>query len=345
MAFVTGRLIHKLLAPPASEVTFLRRGFHAGDPQAIDYLEQIGCWFLVGLEYGMTLSGESAVCTRLDTVPWEYRGFAYEGASMALTILDGLLPAGGGRLDRFIAGPAARHVYMAHVGAGWALARLPRVLQWRIRPGDPLLSWLMLDGYGFHEAYFRTPLTVGRQRPPEILPGWRDRGADASHVIDQGIGRALWFVCGADASRLAATIADFAPGRREDLWAGTGLAATYAGYRPAGMNVPSAVGARPPGPETAPGAGEIEASLRDLAARAGPYLPDVAQGAAFAAKARSQAGLVTPHTVLAVRVLCGMEVAQAARCTDDAMPADVAAAAAYQTWRRQIRQGFTSTGR
>jgi hypothetical protein len=95
MTFVTGRLMHKLLAPPTSEVTFLQRGFHAGDPQAIDYLEQIGCWFLVGLEYGMTVPGEPEISARLDTVPWEYRGFGYEGAAMALTILDGLLPAGG----------------------------------------------------------------------------------------------------------------------------------------------------------------------------------------------------------------------------------------------------------
>jgi hypothetical protein len=332
MTFATGRLIHKLLAPPTSEVTFLRRGFPAGDPQATDYLEQIGCWFLMGLEYGMTLSGEREISARLEMIPWEHRGFAYEGASMALTILDGLLPAGGGRLDRFIAGPAAHQIYTAHVGAGWAMARLPRVLQLRIRPRDPLLRWLMLDGYGFHQAYFRTPLVVGRQRPPEILPGWRDRAASAAHVIDQGIGRALWFVCGADASRLAGTIAGFAPGRRQDLWAGAGLAATYAGYRPAAGPASSA-------------SPDIDAFLRDLAARAGRYLPDVAQGAAFAAKARCLAGLVTSHTVAAVRVLCGMEVAQAARCTDEALPADVAAADAYQTWRLQIRQGFTSSGR
>jgi hypothetical protein len=368
MTFATGRLLHKLLAPPTSEVTFLRRGFHAGDPQAIDYLEQIGCWFLVGLEYGMTGSGEPEISARLDTVPWEYRGFGYEGAAMALTILDGMLPAGGGRLERFIAGPAAHQIYTAHVGAGWAMARLPGPLQRRIRPRDRLLSWLMLDGYGFHEAYFRTPLVVGRQRPPDVLPGWRDRAADAARVIDQGIGRALWFVCGADASRLAATIADFTPGRRPDLWAGAGLAATYAGYRPApAPAVPAATallaatagpdalagsaatagpgalaGAAVPG--VGPGDEGTEAALRDLAARAGPYLPDVAQGAAFAAKARGLAGLVTTHTVTAVRVLCGMEVAQAARCTDEALPADPAADGAYQTWREQIRQCFTSTG-
>ena len=96
--------------------------------------------------------------------------------------------------------------------------------------------------------------------------------------------------------------------------------------------------------DAGPGDEGTEASLRDLAARAGLYLPDVAQGAAFAAKARSRAGLVTTHTVIAVRVLCEMEVAHAARCTDEALPADPSADGAYQTWRQQIRQCFTSTG-
>lgn len=376
MTFSTGFVIHKLLAPPASEVTFLRRGFYAGDPQARDYLEQIGCWFLTGLEYGMTLPGENGITARLETVPWEYRGFAYEGASMALTILDGMLPAGGRRLDRFVAGPAAHQIYTAHVGAGWAMARLPRVLQSRVRPRDPLLRWLALDGYGFHEAYFRTPLVVARQRPPRLLPGWRGCAHSAAHVVDQGIGRALWFVCGADTDRLADTIAGFAPGRRPDLWSGVGLAAAYAGYRPtvgptastgagsprpvarrqqaAEVTVPSAVSpeAAIPGPAGVPDGGlpggaaqDTETCLRELAARAGRYLPDVAQGAAFAAKARYLAGLVTAHTEIAARVLCGMPVAAAAECTDAALPADTAAADAYQTWRRQIRQRFTTIGK
>lgn len=367
MTFTTGFFIHKLLAPPASEVTFLRRGFYTADLQTCNYLEQIGRVFLNGLEYGMTVPAESDIAARLETVPWEYRGFAYEGAAMALTILDGMLPVGGKRLDRFVTGPAAHQVYTAHVGAGWAMARLPRVLQSRVQPRDPLLRWLALDGYGFHEAYFRTPLVVAGQRPPRLPLGWRTRARDATHVVDQGIGRALWFVCGADTDRLAETIAGFALERQPDLWSGVGLAAAYAGYQPtadaaspqaagvtAGVSVPGAPPpeAAAPGPAGVPGAylvaapdHDMEARLHELAARAGSYLPDIAQGAAFAAKARYLAGAVTPHTEIAVRVLCGMAVATAAECTDVALPADLAAADAYQVWRRQIRQHFTTRGK
>ena len=197
----------------------------------------------------------------------------------------------------------------------------------------PLLRWLALDGYGFHEAYFRTPLVVGEHRPPPLPRGHPGSARNAAHVVDQGIGRALWFVCGADADHLAGTIGGFAPSRRPDLWAGAGLAAAYAGYQ-------SASGPASRGDEAT--ARRIEAPLRELAAHAGPHLPDAAQGAAFAAKARHLPGLVTPHTVTAVRVLCGMDVAAAARCTDDARPADAAAGDAYQAWRHQIRQRFTA---
>lgn len=367
MTLSSGFIIHKLLAPPGSEVTFLRRGFYAADLQTRDYLEQVSRVFLNGLEYGMTVPAEIDVAARLEAVPWQYRGFAYEGAAMALTILDGMLPVGGRRLDRFVAGPAAHQVYTAHVGAGWAMARLPRLLQPRVQPRDPLLRWLALDGYGFHEAYFRTPLVVAAQRPPRLPLGWRTRARDATHVVDQGIGRALWFVCGADTGRLAETIAGFALRRRPDLWAGVGLAAAYAGYRPkaeaaspqaaevtAGVSVPGATTsqAAAPGPADVPDAclaaapdHDTEARVYELAARAGNYLPDIAQGAAFAAKARYLAGTVTPHTEIAVRALCGMTVATAAECTDVALPADPAAADAYQVWRRQIRRHFTTRGK
>lgn len=333
MTFTTGRVLHKLLAPPVSEVTFSRRGFHVGEPEARDYLEQVGCWFLTGLEYGMTIAGEQEISEELETVPWEYRGFAYEGASMALAILDGMLPGEAGRLGKFIAGPGAHQTYTSHVGAGWAMARLPRPLRSRIRLQDPLLRWLALDGYGFHEAYFHTPRVVGERRPPRLIWIPAGSGQDAAHVIDQGIGRALWFVCGADIGYLSSTIARFAPPRHADLWAGVGLAAAYAG-------APDLAASN--AHQEFADAQAVEKSMRELAAQAGAYLPDVAQGAAFAAKARFRPGLVTPQTAIAVRVLCGMDVADAARWTDEARPSNPETADAYQVWRNQIRRRFTA---
>src|SRR3712207_8380154 len=48
---------------------------------------------------------------------------------------------------------------------------------------------------------------------------------------DQGLGRSLWFVQGADVRRIPATVNAFPAERRPDLWSGLGLACGYAGGR------------------------------------------------------------------------------------------------------------------
>ena len=62
---------------------------------------------------------------------------------------------------------------------------------------DPLLGWLALDGYGFHEGYFHWRETVEQQAVPVRLKGYARRG------FDQGLGRSLWFVKGAEVGRIA----------------------------------------------------------------------------------------------------------------------------------------------
>jgi hypothetical protein len=176
---------------------------------------------------------------------------------------------------------------------------------------DRLLGWLALDGYGFHEGYFHWRKSVEEARPPRRVEGY------ARHAFDQGLGRSLWFVRGADVGRIAATVGRFPRERRPDLWSGVGLAAAYAG-----------------------GAGE--GALEALRAAAGRHLPEVAQGAAFAAKAREHGGIPAGHTETACRVLCGVPAAAAARVTDTALeglPAD-SAVPAYDAWRRRIQDHF-----
>ena len=150
---------------------------------------------------------------------------------------------------------------------------------------------------------------------PATLSGY------ARRAFDQGLGRSLWFCEGADPGRIALAIAGLAPERRADLWSGVGLAAAYAG-----------------------GAGE--AALEALPRLAGRFAPHLAQGAAFAAKARDRAGNAAPHTALACRALCGMEAGEAARVTDealDALPAD-GEVPAFEAWRARVRARFAGVG-
>jgi enediyne biosynthesis protein E3 len=311
-----GKLRTRIFLPDDAEVTFERRGFIAPDAARQANLETVGRKFLKGFEYaigGRTLDGIEA---ELETVEPTFRGFAYEGAAMALAVRDGLRPARPHWIRDLLGSRGAAHVYMVYVGVGWAMARLPTV-RWRaIMPADPVLSWLALDGYGFHQAYFKTPRYVGQQHQGRI-PVW-PRGDYPNRAVDQGIGRALWFVNGADVDRVAATIGRFAASRRGDLWSGAALASVYAGGADAG-------------------------ELSDMVRLAGEYRAHAAQGAAFAAKARLLAGLVTPGTELGVKVHCDMSVAEAAAVADEmeqGLPAD-GDLPAYEVWRERIRNRFS----
>jgi len=312
----------KVLTPNIRETRFVNRGFHARDAVAQAQLEKIGGVFLAGFAEAARSGSGTAVERDLQSIERDHQGFAYEGAAMALAILDAVGPRRGHRIADLLAGAGDRHAYMVQVGIGWALARLPSPLHRRIRPADPLLRWLALDGYGFHQAYFHTGRYVTGQY--RHRPAWPGDTAEpyAPHVVDQGIGRALWFVEGADPTRVAATIRRYDPSRHSDLFSGAGLAATYAG-------------------------GVDRTELAAFLDAAGGYGPDVAQGAAFAAKARARADLVTEHTRTAVEVFCGTTVEQAAAVTDEALAdlPDDGLEPAYAAWRRRIAHRFEPSRR
>jgi hypothetical protein len=290
------------------ETTFSRRGFSAASPEVRERLERVGRTFVAGYHAALRTGDPASIAPPLEAVDLEVRGFAFEGAAMAFAILDLLAPFRHDRVRRFLDGAGAPHVYMIHVGAGWALARLRRPVEPAIARLDPLLGWLAVDGYGFHEGYFHHERTVRERRVPARM------GGHARRVFDQGLGRSLWFVCGADVERIAATIAGFEPARRADLWSGAGLACAYAGGVPRDA---------------------IEA-LRSLA---GGHAAELAQGAAFAAKARERAGNPAEHTEAACRVLCGRSAASAAAVTDEALASLLQGGAepAYDAWRRRVR--------
>jgi hypothetical protein len=290
------------------EATFARRGFHAASPAARERLERIGRTFLEGYHHALCCDQVTPLQAALDTVPSSLRGFAYEGAGMALTLLDFLTPWRRDRLAEFLRGPASAHTYMVIVGAGWAMARLRRRLDAPPPSLDPLLGWLALDGYGFHEGYFHAARTIERGEVPARLSGY------ARRAFDQGLGRSLWFVLGTDVERIAAAVARLGRRRAADLWSGVGLACAYAG------------GADP----------------CDVATAAGGFLPSVAQGAAFAAKARERAGNPVPHTDVACRVLCGVPAAEAAGVTDEALEhlRPDPPLPSYEVWRQRIRDRF-----
>jgi hypothetical protein len=294
-------------------VSVERRGFRCAAPAARARLEEVGRSFLRGYHAALEDSEPRRLAARLERMEPAFRGFGYEGASLALALLDTLAPWRR-RLRPFLSGPGERQVYICQIGVGWVLGRLPLGTRGVLRRLDPVLGWLALDGYGFHEGFFHWPRSIVRQEVPRRLRGY------ARRAFDQGVGRSLWFVEGTDPERIAAAIARFAAPRHSDLWAGVGLAAAYAG------------GCEAPALET----------LRRLT---GPHLPTAAQGAAFAAVARQRGGNPTAHTDLACEALAGRSASELAAIVEEAgadlrPPADPSADGGeppFETWRRRIQ--------
>jgi enediyne biosynthesis protein E3 len=315
-------LRRKLMTPNRTATSLEVRGFHIKSPEARELLETVGGTFLDGFGSAAEARTPAEAVASLEAVPTRFRGFAYEGAAMAFAVRDALRPGGGRNVERFLAGAGASHIYMAYVGVGWAMARLPRIRWSTLHSPDPLLRWLVLDGYGFHQAYFRTRRYVYDHYEDTSLP-WRNVAAReyASRAIDQGIGRAMWFVGGTDIDAVTGLVERFPVSRRADLYSGIGLAATYAG-------------------------GATETELRALWEHAKDYQPQLAQGAAFAAGARGMANLICPHNEMATTVFCGQPVALARKVTEETMvnlPAD-GSEPAYEVWRRRISAAFAQSG-
>jgi len=303
-------LCRRVLAVSVDETTAARRGFHSGNPATVVHLNRIGAEFLAGYHAALEERSAADLAARLDaTIDNEYRGFAFEGAGMALTLTDHLHLTGNGFADLLRLGGA--HWYTLHVGAGWAWARLPwirRRLVQALGRLDPMIGWLAVDGYGFHEGYFHTGRTVWERVTPRGVGGY------ARRAFDQGVGRSLWFVGGADPEVIARSIARFALGRQADLWSGVGLACGYAG-------------------------GVSETSIRLLRRLALPHGGSLSLGCAFACEARRRAGSASGATELAARVLCNLSAEQAAAAARDETGAAVAdgSVPAYEVWRRRTQ--------
>ncbi|MEU7473701.1 DUF1702 family protein [Streptomyces sp. NPDC044984] len=318
MSTAFGALRRRLLTPPLSETTMKVRGFHVKNLESKTRLEKVGETFLQGYAFAVEAGSGAEAEELLETVPRDFRGFAYEGAAMGAVVHDAL-PGHGGRLSSLMSGRGRHHDYMIHVGIGWAMARLPRPLWPDIRTTDPLLRWLALDGFGFHQAYFKTSAYV---RDPSSPAPFRWNGGHnhyTANAIDQGIGRALWFVGGTDPDTVAGLIRSCSAHRHADLWAGAGLACAYAG-------------------------GATEEELTFFVRQAGEHRWALAQGAAFAAEARARAGTVNEYTHLAARVVCGVSVERASRICNGLRPSAASqdALPAYENWRREISARLAS---
>ena len=311
-----GAIRRLILAPSLKDVSFAGRGFKVKPTDATRAMEAVPQAVVVGFEWGIDGGNLADLTRRLDMVDPELCGFAYEGATMALTIKD---TTGGHRTRDLLNGPAQPHLLLCYIGIGFAMARLPRPLWKKILPDlepslfHPTMSWLCVDGYGFDLAYFHPRKWVEQQRVPEPYP-WLGHPEYFHRAVDQGIGRALWFMHGGVPAAVIEAVARFPEQRRGDLWSGVGLASTFAGgCGPAGLAV--------------------------LRAAAGVHQANLGLGSVFAATARVVADFVPDHSAQALATLAGLapQEAMALAATTHPNPDEPRSEPHYEAWRAAIR--------
>jgi enediyne biosynthesis protein E3 len=282
------------------------RSFSEEDQGAALRLETVIRLVTKGCQITLQSSNFAVLVPRLDEGDPELRGFLYEGAGIGLAALDCLMPWKN-RIKDFLNGPGSTYIYAVPLGAGMGLARLRRNPERFMRRLDPVLGWIIIDGYGFHEGFFARKRYIEKQEVPKHLSAY------ARRVFDHGLGRAIWFVRSTNVERVAATIASFPTKRQADLWSGIGLACGYTG----GVN---------------------HAAVEALQVAAGPYKHHLALGAAIAANARHEVGNPSPHAERACEVLWGLPSETVSQMTDAArenLPVD-GDEPAYEIWRQRL---------
>jgi hypothetical protein len=300
-----------LLKISSDETSFTRRKFHIGASSTREQLERSAGAFVKGYNAALVSDSNVVLIEQLEQIEQPLRGFAYEGAGMALSILDFLFPSGKKRFLPLSLAEGNDYIYLLYVGWGWSMGRLPRkrISSTGRTPYDPLLLWLAYDGYGFHEGFFSWQKSYLQQRYPSGLPKGYARRA-----FDQGLGRGLWFVGCGDVSYIANCIAAFPQSRQTDLWSGIGLAATYAG-----------------GVETA--------ALEQLRQESRTFSAHLLQGSAFAVKARQRARCVPLSTQRACEILCGRPVDEVVAIVDASLEnlSLDKTEPAFEFWRKRIQ--------
>ena len=177
-----------------------------------------------------------------------------------------------------------------------------------------MLKWLVIDGYGFHEGYFHTDKWIRKQKRHDYLSAFGRR------VFDQGLGRCIWFVGGADVAEIVAIVDRFSENRKPDLWSGIGLACAYAG--------------------------ECETSeLHQLMTSSKEHITHFRQGIAFGVEARYRGCIVTDATRKTAELTCGQSVEDLAQLTVETQEdlEESSSDEPYEQWRRLIRNALDSS--
>jgi enediyne biosynthesis protein E3 len=304
------RVFRCALTIKPSNIDLIRLGFEidSAHPQG-QHLQLIANTFASG--FNSVVNEFTDTCNEIDS---SFRGFFQEGAAMAYALSDSLFLRKKQQLmilDFMRQEPD--YCYLHHVGIGWAFAKIPWARAILFKQLDPLLCWLALDGWGFHDTFFNKKRALNVNFPIAIKGNARD-------IYCQGVGRALWFVKGSDPIKINQYIRLQKKNYQPALWSGVGLAATYAGYHCAN-----------------------DESLILLKRFSGQYLKHLQQGVVFAAQAASHGQTDNMLTRRTCEVLTGHSIellSEICKKSKKLLPKS-ASADTYQLWRKKISDNFS----
>jgi hypothetical protein len=210
-----GSLKTGLFSLSAKEGSFSRRGFPGAASCSREHLERVIHTFIEGYNLALCESNMSHLARRLDSLfSPAFVGFAYEGVGLYFALADLMVPRSASRLAEFTRDIGRRHDFITMVGAGFAIARVPfglrRLTSYQARL-DPVTSWCLTDGYGFHQGFFHWARFIERR---EAAPATLDPQGRA--LFDAGVGRSMWWVFGADPDSIALAISRFNADRQPE---------------------------------------------------------------------------------------------------------------------------------
>ena len=266
-----------------------------------------------GYNAGMD-SSISALTRQIQSLPITERRVLFEGAAGGLftAYLDGLIEYE--TIDAFLAQTDPYRVAITGLGLGTALSHTDTVLTCIQGVNPSYWSWMTYDAHGFHDGLFRWKMAISEKcTPPQTSILW-------SRAYDQGLGRSLFFVAGADPRIILRLIDKFPVERRADLWSGVGLMVAYWGA----LDVKD---------------------LRLLLKRSGEYRPVLQAAVAFAASLRLGADEPRDFTEAASQIICRAHSEEVARVADHCMlkyQGEPLSSASFVDWQRQMVEFFRS---
>ncbi|WP_236031668.1 DUF1702 family protein [Ktedonospora formicarum] len=304
-----GKISRTLFGIPSERAVFSRPGFA---PEAWTRFQPVAHSLVEGYHATLEDSRFEKLVPRLTAFAPELHGFAYEGAGMGIAALDIIAPWKD-RLTAFIDGPAGPHIYPTYVGVGLALARLHKDPEKYLTRLDPLLGWVVADGYGFHEGFFRRRKYVDQRAVPTHLSPY------ARRLFDQGLGRCIWFSSGGLVDLVTSIVTAYPRERHADIWSGVGTACAYAG-------------------------GATREEVENLLEIAHPYRSLLASGAAVASQGRLRAGNMAEHTEMACQIfgrLTARQAADVANSAQENLPFNMHKPA-YEIWHERMQEHFSA---